>query len=379
MPGINKFILEKLSIVKKAKEGPEAVFYSETHFLHMLKIERKRTERSNVPFLLMLVNLGDLTKMERLAYAEEIRCILDSSLRETDIKGWYEEDRIIGVIFTDMLKIDETSKRKIFQKVARAYYKRNYDKLFRKIKISFHVYPEHLDKDSEGEGNIFDDNLYPDHSWKKITKKSSLIVKRSIDIVWSFLALLLVSPLLAGIAIGIKLTSPGPVFFRQERLGLNGRKFMFLKFRSMYTDNDPRSHQEYVRKLIEESKKESSENIIYKMTDDPRITPFGRFLRKSSLDEIPQFINVLTGEMSLVGPRPPIPYECDMYDVWHKRRLLSCKPGITGQWQVTGRSTTTFDEMVRMDLDYIENWSLWKDIKILFKTPRVVLMGKGAY
>ncbi|MEN6464074.1 MAG: exopolysaccharide biosynthesis polyprenyl glycosylphosphotransferase [Syntrophaceae bacterium] len=379
MPGINKFILEKLSIVKKAKEGPEAVFYSETHFLHMLKIERKRTERSNVPFLLMLVNLGDLTKMERLAYAEEIRCILDSSLRETDIKGWYEEDRIIGVIFTDMLKIDETSKRKIFQKVARAYYKRNYDKLFRKIKISFHVYPEHLDKDSEGEGNIFDDNLYPDHSWKKITKKSSLIVKRSIDIVWSFLALLLVSPLLAGIAIGIKLTSPGPVFFRQERLGLNGRKFMFLKFRSMYTDNDPRSHQEYVRKLIEESKKESSENIIYKMTDDPRITPFGRFLRKSSLDEIPQFINVLTGEMSLVGPRPPIPYECDMYDVWHKRRLLSCKPGITGLWQVTGRSTTTFDEMVRMDLDYIENWSLWKDIKILFKTPRVVLMGKGAY
>ncbi len=379
MPGINKFILEKLSIVKKAKEGPEAVFYSETHFLHMLKIERKRTERSNVPFLLMLVNLGDLTKMERLAYAEEIRCILDSSLRETDIKGWYEEDRIIGVIFTDMLKIDETSKRKIFQKVARAYYKRNYDKLFRKIKISFHVYPEHLDKDSEGEGNIFDDNLYPDHSWKKITKKSSLIVKRSIDIVWSFLALLLVSPLLAGIAIGVKLTSPGPVFFRQERLGLNGRKFMFLKFRSMYTDNDPRSHQEYVRKLIEESKKESSENIIYKMTDDPRITPFGRFLRKSSLDEIPQFINVLTGEMSLVGPRPPIPYECDMYDVWHKRRLLSCKPGITGLWQVTGRSTTTFDEMVRMDLDYIENWSLWKDIKILFKTPRVVLMGKGAY
>lgn len=379
MPGINEFIREKLSLVKRAKEGPEAVFYSQTHFLHMLKIERKRTQRSNVPFLLMLVNLGDLSRMERLTYAEEIRAILDSSLRETDIKGWYEEDRIIGVIFTDMLKIDEGAKRKIFQKVSRAYYKRHFEKIFRKIKISFHVYPEHLDKDTGGDGNIFDDNLYPDHSWKKITKKSSLIVKRSIDVVWSAMALLLVSPLLAVLAIGIKVTSPGPVFFRQERLGLNGKKFMFLKFRSMYADNDPRSHQEFVRKLIEESKKTSSDNIVYKMTDDPRITPLGRFLRKSSLDEIPQFINVLKGEMSLVGPRPPIPYECDMYDVWHKRRLLSCKPGITGLWQVTGRSTTTFDEMVRMDLDYIENWSLWKDIKILFRTPRVVLMGKGAY
>lgn len=379
MPGFNKFILDKFSLVGKTKEGPEPVFYSQTHFLHMLKIERKRTQRSNVPFLLMLVNLGDLSKLERMAYAADVKAILDSSLRETDIKGWYEEDRIIGVIFTDMLKIDEAAKRKIFQKVARAYYKRHYDKLFRKTKISFHVYPEHLDKDTKGDGNIFDDNLYPDHSWKKITKKSSLIIKRSIDIVWSSLALLLVSPILAFIAAGIKITSPGPVFFRQERLGLNGKKFLFLKFRSMYTDNDPRAHKEYVRKLIEESKNNSSDTIVYKMTDDPRITPFGRFLRKSSLDELPQFINVLTGEMSLVGPRPPIPYECDMYDVWHKRRLLSCKPGITGLWQVTGRSTTTFDEMVRMDLDYIENWTLWKDIKILFMTPRVVLMGKGAY
>lgn len=379
MPGFNKFILEKLSITGKPKEVAEELFYSQTQFFHMLKIERKRTQRSNMPFLLMLVNLTDLSKLEQDTYAEEIRGILDSTLRETDIKGWYEEDKIIGVIFTDMLKIDESAKRKIFQKIARAYYERHYDKIFRKIKISFHVYPEHLDKDTRDDGNIFDDNLYPDHSWKKITKKSSLIIKRSIDIAWSSLALLCVAPVFAAIAIGIKTTSPGPVFFRQERLGLNGKRFMFLKFRSMYTDNDPRSHKEFVRKLIEDSKKSSADSVVYKMTDDPRITPFGRFLRKSSLDELPQFINVFMGEMSLVGPRPPIPYECDMYDVWHKRRLLSCKPGITGLWQVTGRSTTTFDEMVRMDLDYIENWTLWKDIKILFKTPRVVLMGKGAY
>jgi exopolysaccharide biosynthesis polyprenyl glycosylphosphotransferase len=379
MPGFNKFILGKLSIAGKAKEAPEELFYAQTHFHHMLKIERKRTQRSNVPFLLMLVNLTDLSSMERMTYAAEIKGILDSSLRETDIKGWYEEDEIIGVIFTDMLKIDEAAKRQIFQKISRAYYQRHFERIFRKIKISFHVYPEHLDKDTKGDGNIFDDNLYPDHSWKKITKKSSLIIKRSIDIAWSSLALLLISPLFAAIAIGIKITSPGPVFFRQERLGLNGKRFMFLKFRSMYTDNDPRSHKDFIRKLIEDSKKSSINAVVYKMTDDPRVTPFGRFLRKSSIDELPQFLNVLKGEMSLVGPRPPIPYECDMYDVWHKRRLLSCKPGITGLWQVTGRSTTTFDEMVRMDLDYIENWTIWKDIKILFKTPRVVLMGKGAY
>lgn len=379
MPGFNKFILEKFSLVARPKEGPEELFYSEIHFHHMLKIERKRTQRSNVPFLLMLVNLGNLSKPDLAENVEEIKCILDSSLRETDIKGWYVENNIIGVIFTDMLRIDESAKRKIFQKVARTFYTRQYEKIFRKIKISFHVYPEHLDKDTQGDGNIFDDNLYPDHSWKKITKKSSLLIKRSIDIVWSSLALLLVFPIFAFIAVGIKLTSPGPVFFRQERLGLNGKKFMFLKFRSMYTDNDPHSHKEYVRKLIEESKNGAGDTVVYKMTDDPRITPFGRFLRKSSLDELPQFVNVFKGEMSLVGPRPPIPYECDMYDVWHKRRLLSCKPGITGLWQVMGRSSTTFDEMVRMDLDYIENWTLWKDIKILFKTPRVVLMGKGAY
>ena len=119
-------------------------------------------------------------------------------------------------------------------------------------------------------------------------------------------------------------------------------------------------------------------NGVYKLVNDPRVTPFGRFLRRSSLDELPQLINVLRGEMSLVGPRPPIPYEFREYRTWHKRRLLAVQPGITGSWQVAGRSRTTFDEMVRMDIQYATSWSLWLDLKILFRTPRAVLSGEGA-
>jgi len=153
----------------------------------------------------------------------------------------------------------------------------------------------------------------------------------------------------------------------------------------MYVNNDSGIHQEYIKKFILE---QGSYNIkngdrgkenVYKIKDDPRVTPIGRFLRKSSLDEFPQFINVLKGEMSLIGPRPPLPYEVKIYDIWHKRRITEVKPGITGLWQVNGRSSTTFDEMVRLDIRYIKEWSIWLDIKILFQTPRAVLVGKGAY
>jgi lipopolysaccharide/colanic/teichoic acid biosynthesis glycosyltransferase len=131
--------------------------------------------------------------------------------------------------------------------------------------------------------------------------------------------------------------------------------------------------------IISEGKDNGNTPGVYKLSNDPRITSIGNFLRKTSLDELPQLINVLKGEMSLVGPRPPIPYECELYDIWHRRRLLSVKPGITGLWQVTGRSSTTFDEMVRLDLKYVNEWSLWLDIKLLLKTPCVILTGKGGY
>jgi lipopolysaccharide/colanic/teichoic acid biosynthesis glycosyltransferase len=190
-------------------------------------------------------------------------------------------------------------------------------------------------------------------------------------------ALLLLSPVFFSIAALIKATSKGPVFFKQRRIGQAGKEFTFLKFRSMHVNNDPAIHQEYVRKLISQELTEA--DGTYKIKNDPRVTAIGRLLRKSSLDELPQFINVLKGDMSLVGPRPPIPYEFENYSLWHRRRILEAKPGLTGVWQVSGRSRTTFDEMVRMDLRYIREQCLWLDVKILFKTPLAVLKGDGAY
>jgi len=198
-----------------------------------------------------------------------------------------------------------------------------------------------------------------------------------VDVSGSVMALLILSPVFLSIAALIKATSKGPVFFKQQRIGQAGAEFTFLKFRSMHVNNDPTIHQEYVRKLISQELTEG--DGTYKIKNDPRVTAVGRFLRKSSLDELPQFFNVLKGDMSLVGPRPPIPYEFENYSLWHRRRILEARPGLTGIWQVSGRSRTTFDEMVRMDLRYIREQSLWLDVKILFKTPLAVLRGDGAY
>jgi len=206
------------------------------------------------------------------------------------------------------------------------------------------------------------------------------LIKRSMDIAGSLLVLAFGLPVFAAVALAIKLTSQGPVLFRQPRLGQYGRTFSFLKFRSMHVNNDAAIHQEYVKKFIANGVAATPTGIgaTYKLEADPRVTPLGRFLRKTSLDELPQFLNVLKGEMSLVGPRPPVFYEVEAYRVWHKARLLAAKPGITGLWQVAGRSRVKFDDMVRMDLRYANNWSLWLDLKILALTPQAVLSGNGA-
>jgi lipopolysaccharide/colanic/teichoic acid biosynthesis glycosyltransferase len=201
--------------------------------------------------------------------------------------------------------------------------------------------------------------------------------KRAIDIAGSLMAIVALSPALVVIGALVKLSSRGPVLFKQRRIGEAGQEFTFLKFRSMFVNSDPAIHQEYVRKLITQQLDEKGGT--YKIINDPRVTPIGRFLRKTSLDELPQFFNVLMGDMSLVGPRPPIPYELETYSLWHRRRVLEAKPGITGIWQIYGRSRTTFDEMVRMDLRYVREQSLWLDIKLLFKTPLAAARGRGAY
>lgn len=206
--------------------------------------------------------------------------------------------------------------------------------------------------------------------------------KRFLDMIVSIFVLVLGFPFFLAIALLIKLTSKGPVLFRQRRIGENGRQFSFYKFRTMRVDADDSLHRKFTQDFIKgqmlHSMLDGNGATLYKLTRDPRITPVGSFLRRSSLDELPQFINILRGEMTLVGPRPPVLYEYDCYEDWHKLRL-KVKPGLTGLWQVSGRSSVPFHEMVMLDLYYIENWSLTMDLKIMLQTIPVMLAGTGAY
>jgi exopolysaccharide biosynthesis polyprenyl glycosylphosphotransferase len=373
-----------MSIADPSGTGPTStdrqdyMFYGVTHFQHMLRIERKRTERSKEPFLLMLLDIsGLLEKHPNSAVMEKIHSILSSCFRETDIKGWYNENRVIGIIFTQMSSVDEHSLDSIFRKLNDRCGEKLDPAWIKKIAVSFHIYPE--TKGSASVNGQFNVTLYPDINKKSVSERLSVSAKSMIDFIGSLFAIIIFSPIFLIIAAAIKIDSQGPVFFRQKRLGINGKPFDVMKFRSMKTNADSNTHKDYIEKYIHEQNNAAIKPGVYKLTNDSRITKVGNFIRKTSLDELPQFINVLKGDMSLVGPRPPIPYEYDIYDIWHRRRLLSCKPGITGLWQITGRSRTTFDEMVRLDLRYISEWSLWLDLKIIFKTPRAVLGGKGAY
>lgn len=202
-------------------------------------------------------------------------------------------------------------------------------------------------------------------------------LKRVVDIVLTLLLLPVLLLLLLLITLAIKLYSPGPVFYRQQRLGKNGKPFTMLKFRSMHIGNDSQSHRQFMQRMIRENLRPEEAGLkVMKLPNDPRITRPGKLLRLLSLDELPQFINVLRGEMSIVGPRPPLPYEYELYSEWHKQRML-VPPGITGLWQVTAHNQVAFDDMVQIDLDYIEQISLWLDLRILWLTPREMLSGKG--
>ena len=213
-----------------------------------------------------------------------------------------------------------------------------------------------------------------------LVKPSPYWLKRALDVVVSLAFLVLLSPVFAALAVVIKLTSPGPVFHRQTRVGRSIEPFEFFKFRSMVVDGDSSRHEEYVRSMIkgcaEPAAKDEAGEAIYKMVDDPRITPVGRFIRKYSLDELPQFWNVLRGDMSLVGPRPPLPCEASEYDEWQRMRL-AVPSGVTGVWQVAGRSRVSYDEMILLDLMYAQNMRLWVDIKLCLKTIPAVLLGGG--
>jgi exopolysaccharide biosynthesis polyprenyl glycosylphosphotransferase len=354
----------------------------EVFFRRMITRERKRTERSKTPFLLMLLDLGSNIRSEGKGEALcQLLSALSYSTRETDVTGWYWEDAVIGIMFTEITLDEQRSiPTTMMERVSEILRGHLSLQQFSQIEMSFHFYPEDCDLDAqERPGNP---TLYPDLIDRKRKQKHLLVAKRVMDVIGSVAALLLFSPVFAIVAILVKLTSEGPVIYRQPRLGQFGETFELLKFRSMRCDSDHKIHQEFMKNVIagkHHDKTADGVKAVYKMTNDPRITPIGAFLRRSSLDELPQFFNVLKGEMSLVGPRPPLVYEYEEYEIWHRRRVLESKPGITGLWQVMGRSHVRFDDMVRLDLQYVRNWSLWLDIQILMKTPKAVLLGDDAF
>lgn len=358
------------------------VFLSEEEFARVLSLERKRAERSHKFLLLMLLDASGMASSPAAVKTFlGIISAVSASTRETDVKGWHKAGSVVGIIFTEIASGEKESVRD-------AVHCRTIEHLERRlapeqvaaITISSIFLPEDwLGKYGDSSHGA---NRYPDlfHSNERAVGR---VVKRMIDLAGAGVALVALSPLYAALALLVKLTSHGPVLFRQKRVGQWGKPFECVKFRSMYSSNDSRIHQEYVRRFIagkgHGTAERSSDGAVYKLRSDPRVTPFGRFLRRTSLDELPQFWNVLKGEMSLVGPRPAILYELECYDVWHRRRVLELKPGITGLWQVRGRSRTTFDEMVRLDLKYARTWSLWLDLKIILQTPKAVVSGEGAY
>lgn len=357
--------------------------HDESLFHEKLRLERKRTGRSGRPFLLMTIDIGCINDNdEKEKILENFLSHMRNQTRETDITGWYAHDTVIGIIFTevdenDTKSVTTTISNRVKSTIGNVVNSEYLDE----IRISLHWFPNGKEK---FEINCADQTkiFYPDildkrkHNYESIP----LYVKRGMDIIGSLLGLILFSPFFIIIPILIKISSKGPALYKQERIGLFGQKFAFLKFRTMLASCSESRHQEYVKDLINNKDDNGiGQNGVYKMSDDSRVTAIGRFLRRSSLDELPQFINVLKGEMSLVGPRPPIPYECEYYKIWHMQRVIEVKPGITGLWQVEGRSSCSFNEMVRLDLKYIEDWSLWLDIKILIKTPWVVIKGSGAY
>jgi lipopolysaccharide/colanic/teichoic acid biosynthesis glycosyltransferase len=353
---------------------------NEEVFRRMISLERKRSERTQRPFVLLLMDTGRSQPTEKNGrILLDILSALESATRETDVMGWYEMNSAVGVMFTEITLENKLILSTILARISDVLRSRLTSEQFDEIKFSFHLFPEEWDSTNpERQSNP---TLYPDLHKRNGANRLGRAMKRGMDIVGSLVLLGVLSPVFFVIAAAIKLTSRGPVLFRQQRIGEHGTAFTFLKFRSMYVNNDASQHKEYVRRLIagQADKQTNGEGEgIFKLTNDPRITPVGNFLRRTSLDELPQFVNVLRGDMSLVGPRPPVPYEVEAYATWHRRRLLEAKPGITGLWQIEGRSRVGFDEMVRLDLRYARNCSPWLDLKILVQTPKAVIAGNGA-
>ncbi|HWO33239.1 MAG TPA: exopolysaccharide biosynthesis polyprenyl glycosylphosphotransferase [Candidatus Acidoferrum sp.] len=362
---------------------PPRMLLNEDAFVSMLYLERRRAERAQNRFVLILVDVqkvvNGISGKDRVV--QMLAKSLSEATRETDIIGWYLDSSLMGVIGTELGKASNDVVQKRFLDKFRAIFESTLGiEKSASITASFHFFPEEYGSGAnDHSANI---KLYPEIRKREDARRVPLAIKRAIDVAGSAAAIAFLSPVFAAVALAIKFSSKGPVLFKQERLGQHGKTFTVLKFRSMRTDCDPKIHQQYVEQFIAgqvDGNSETAAKPVFKIQKDPRVTPIGRFIRKTSLDELPQFWNVLRGDMSLVGPRPALAYEFRKYEVWHRRRVLEIKPGITGLWQVEGRSRTRFDEMVRLDLKYARAWSVWLDLKILAQTPGAVIQGEGAH
>ncbi len=371
---------EELSLELDAQDEAGAsapsVPLAETLFVRLLRLERRRTERSGKPFLLVLIRGSEIQVAAHPPLANTISTALSSRMRETDILGWYKQNETLALLTTEFGEATvDVSVAAIALKVSVALENALGLEAYRRLTVEYRIFPQ---TPADGLRDTGDTTLYPDLSDRHEGHPRKRAVKRLMDIIGSVIALIAFSPVFALIALLVKLTSKGPILFCQTRVGQYHRNFVFLKFRTMYVDNDPGIHKDYVAKLIAGKEDTRQDRGFYKLVNDPRVTPLGRILRKTSLDELPQFVNVLLNDMSLVGPRPPLPYEYNLYRPWHQRRVTEIKPGITGLWQIKGRSLTTFDEMVRMDLRYSRVGSAWLDLKILLQTPAAMFSGRGA-
>ena len=342
-------------------------------FRSVLVRERKRADRSNRPLIVLLARLDG----RRASSPDGARAVVAALMAVTDpshVAGWFEGGRIIGLIAPEIAGPTESFTHSLKWRFRGELENRLGPVAADDVTIAIHAHAQARQRTADGLLPV-DPLLTAEQPVPTYDR-----VKRLLDVMASLTLLAVLSPLLLVIAALVKLKSPGPVLFKQVRIGQGMQPFKMLKFRTMRVNNDHAVHHEFVTSFIKAGAQAQAagKKGMFKLADDPRVTAIGRILRKTSLDELPQLWNVVRGDMSLVGPRPPLGYEVDEYRPWHCRRVLEAKPGITGLWQVAGRSRTTFDEMVRLDLRYARGRSLWTDVKILLATPAAVIVGKGA-
>jgi lipopolysaccharide/colanic/teichoic acid biosynthesis glycosyltransferase len=342
----------------------------EYHFLQQLRREKRRSDRTGSPFSLVTVRVD--AGMPSAAETALLGRLLARRVRETDVVGFTNGG--VGILLADT----DAAAAKAFidrlEKQAR----------LTDLAVTSSTYPELLfgaltDEAVERASvrPLFLD-IRPDRRGS-----FALVTKRVVDVAAAGVGLLLLSPAMLATALLVRASSPGPIIYKQARIGWQGTPFILYKFRSMICNADENVHREYVTRLIKAPPTQADDNgpstSWTKLEKDPRITPIGHFIRKTGIDELPQLFNVIKGDLSIVGPRPPLPYEAKYYQAWHLRRIFECRPGITGLWQVSSCSTVSFADMVRLDIEYVRSWSLLLDLRIAFRTLAVVVNRCGAH